>query len=241
MYGRWMAAVLTCGTEAVLSYESAAELFEIVPQRRREISVSVPANARIERPGIVTRRRKLAPEDVTRHHGIPLTSPVCTLIDLGAFLDRDQLEAAINEGRQARPDRPGDPPPGARRGHASAWYEGPPRDARRTFTCTDSTLERLFLPIVRRVGLSRPETGCRLNGFKVDFYWPDLGLVVETDGLRYHRTPAQQASDRIRDQAHSAAGLTPLRFTRAQVRFEPAHVEATLLAVARRLGATRDR
>jgi very-short-patch-repair endonuclease len=74
-----------------------------------------------------------------------------------------------------------------------------------------------------------------LNGFKVDFYWPDLGLVVETDGLRYHRTPAQQARDRIRDQAHAAAGLTPLRFTRAQVHFEPERVHATLVAVARRL------
>ena len=36
-------------------------------------------------------------------------------------------------------------------------------------------------------------------------------LVVETDGLRYHRTPAQQSRDRRRDQAHTAAGLTPLR------------------------------
>jgi very-short-patch-repair endonuclease len=106
---------------------------------------------------------------------------------------------------------------------------------RRTFTLTDSELERRFLPIVRRTGLSLPRTGHHLNGFKVDFYWPDLGLVVETDGLRYHRTPAQQSRDRLRDQAHAAAGLTPLRFTHAQVRYEPRHVQATLEAVARRL------
>jgi very-short-patch-repair endonuclease len=78
-------------------------------------------------------------------------------------------------------------------------------------------------------------TGRRINGFKVDFYWPDLGLVVETDGLRYHRTPAQQARDRSRDQAHTAAGLTCLRFTHAQVRYEPEQAEKTLRAVARRL------
>jgi very-short-patch-repair endonuclease len=58
-------------------------------------------------------------------------------------------------------------------------------------------------------------------------------LVVETDGLRYHRTPAQQARDRLRDQTHLAAGLKPLRFTHAQMKFEPAYVEATLAAVAR--------
>lgn len=63
-----------------------------------------------------------------------------------------------------------------------------------------------------------------------------LGLVVETDSLRYHRTPAQQTRDRIRDQAHSGAGLTPIRFTHAQVRYQPARVQATLTAVAGRLG-----
>jgi very-short-patch-repair endonuclease len=72
----------------------------------------------------------------------------------------------------------------------------------------------------------------------VDFYWPRLGLVVETDGLRYHRTPSQQARDRLRDQAHTAAGLTTLRFTAAQVRFEEARVKATLIAVVTRLDGT---
>jgi very-short-patch-repair endonuclease len=80
-------------------------------------------------------------------------------------------------------------------------------------------------------------TGNYLNGFKVDFYWPDLRLVVETDGLRYHRTPAQQARDRVRDQAHLAAGFIPLRFTHWQVRYERDYVRRTLLAVARRIEA----
>jgi len=85
---------------------------------------------------------------------------------------------------------------------------------------------------VRQAGLPRPRTQEHVNGFRVDFYWPELGLVVETDGLRYHRTPAEQARDRRRDQAHTAAGLTCLRFTHAQVRFEPDHVWATLAASA---------
>jgi very-short-patch-repair endonuclease len=74
-----------------------------------------------------------------------------------------------------------------------------------------------------------------VEDFKVDFYWPDLGLVVETDGLRYHRTAQQQAKDRVRDQALTAAGLTVLRFTRAQIRYEPDYVETTLRKVVRRL------
>jgi hypothetical protein len=40
-----------------------------------------------------------------------------------------------------------------------------------------------------------------------DFFWPDLGFVVETDSLRHHRTAAEQATDIGRDQAHVRAGL----------------------------------
>jgi very-short-patch-repair endonuclease len=97
-------------------------------------------------------------------------------------------------------------------------------------------LERLLLPIARRAGLPKPLTQVYVNGQRVDFYFPELGVVVETDGLRYHRTPAQQARDRERDQAHFAADLVPLRFTRAQVKFQPAHVEEVLAAVAARRG-----
>jgi len=105
---------------------------------------------------------------------------------------------------------------------------------------TDSELERRFLPLVDQAGLPRPLTQQRLNGFKVDFFWPGLGLVIETDGLRYHRTPAEQARDRLRDQTHTAAGLTQLRFTHAQVRYEAAHVRRTLAAIAHRLDRAPD-
>jgi Protein of unknown function (DUF559) len=102
---------------------------------------------------------------------------------------------------------------------------------RTTLLLTDSELERRSIPIAGRAGLPAPETGIWLHGSKVDFYWPDLGLAVETDGLRYHRSPTQQARDRRRDQALTPAGLTPLRFTHAQIAFDADDVEATLRAV----------
>lgn len=61
----------------------------------------------------------------------------------------------------------------------------------------------------------------------------------ETDGLRYHRTPAQQAEDRRRDQVHTAAGLTTIRFAESQIRYEAEHVRGTLAAVTRRLESQR--
>jgi very-short-patch-repair endonuclease len=101
------------------------------------------------------------------------------------------------------------------------------------FVLTESEPERRFLPIAALAGLPRRQTQQVVNGFRVDFFWPQLGLVVETDGLRYHRTAEQQARDRVRDQAHTAAGLTPLRFTHWQVRHDQGHVERTLRSVAR--------
>jgi len=99
---------------------------------------------------------------------------------------------------------------------------------RDTFLLTDEELERLFLSLVREMGLPLPRTREMVNGFEVDFFWPELKLVVETDGLRYHRTPSAQARDALRDQIHTAAGYTRLRFSHHQVRYEPAHVKRIL-------------
>lgn len=236
-YGRWMAAVLSCGPEAAVSHTDAGALWELLRPRGGRIEVSVPARVVIRRRGIVAHRRTgLTAQDVTRHHGIPVTSVICTIVDLAPRLERGQLEAVINEADKrglANPERlrkaldgmPGRP--GVRIVRSLL--------DRHTFRLTDSELERLFLPIARTAGLSTPLTQQWVNGFKVDFYCPDLGLVVETDGGRFHRTGAQQTRDRRRDQAHTVAGMTPLRFTHAQVKFEPDHVRATLAVVARRL------
>ena len=106
------------------------------------------------------------------------------------------------------------------------------RRVTRRFSRTDSPLEREFLRIVKRAGLPPPQTQAHVNGHRVDFHWPELHLVVETDGLRYHRTAATQAADRQRDQDHFLAGLTALRFSRVQVKDDGAHVEAVLRRAA---------
>lgn len=230
--GEWMAAVLSCGPGAALSHRSAAALWGLTADRAL-IEVTVPAGRFRDRPGIRVHR---GGREVRRRHAIPVTSPACTLIDLAAALDADDLEAAINEADKhdvidpERLRRELD----RRTGRHGVKALRRILD-RRTFTLTDTKLERRFLPLAQAAGLSQPLTQIHLNGYRVDFWWPELKLVVETDGLRYHRTAAEQTRDRVRDQVHAAAGLTPLRFTRAQVAFDPAHVRATLGAVAARL------
>src|SRR3954454_16996930 len=169
---------------------------------------------------IAARRSTLEPDDVTECDGIFVTTPILTLIGLATRLPARPLEAAINEADKLDLV---DPPTLRRALDTRKGQRGtrPLRAIldRSTFVLTHSELERRFVPIAARAGLPRPQTQRHLNRFRVDFYWPDLGLVVETDGLRYHRTAEQQLKDRLRDQTHTAAGRTPLRFTHWQVRF----------------------
>jgi very-short-patch-repair endonuclease len=238
--GHWMAAVLYLAPEAYLSHTSAAELWGISghPDRvSRPIHVSLARDVSRRAPGIRTHRpSSLRSGDRALRDRIPVTSPTRTLIDLATVLSPGRLERAVNEA-----DRLDLVDPETLRAAVERrkGVRGRPSLLRlldrRTFVLTDSELERRFLAVVRRAGLPEPITGVHLNGFKVDFFWPGLRLVVETDGLRYHRTPTQQARDRERDQAHARAGLTPLRFTYAQVRYEPEGVVGTLRAVVERL------
>jgi hypothetical protein len=94
--GRFMAAVLACGDGAVLSHESAANLWGIRKAGLDPIDVSIPANRRIRRQGIRVHRRNPMPPTTTERT-IALSQPLFTLVDLAATLEPDPLEAAINE------------------------------------------------------------------------------------------------------------------------------------------------
>jgi very-short-patch-repair endonuclease len=161
---------------------------------------------------------------------------VRTLVDLATRLPEAAVEGALNEADKH--DRV-DPERLRRELERMTGQPGVPALRRlldrRTFRLTDSELERRFLRLVRGAGLPIPQTRVVINGVRVDFFWHELGLVVETDGLRYHRTPLQQARDRRRDQIHTAAGLTTMRFTHGQIRFEPADVQRLLIGVVKRL------
>jgi very-short-patch-repair endonuclease len=228
--GRWMAAVLACGEGAVLSHRSAAALWGIGAERPGVIDVSVCRRTRLRRPGIHVRSRPgLGQGDIAYRDGIPVTGIVQTLIDIAAELSRTAVERAVNDA-----DKLDLIDPEALRS-ALDGYDGetgsrPLRallDAR-TFRLSDSDLEIAFRPIAAETGLPAPVTKQMVNGFEVDFFWPDLGLVVETDGLRYHRTPAAQARDALRNRTHTLAGMTPLRFTHYEVRYEASKVAQAL-------------
>jgi predicted transcriptional regulator of viral defense system len=187
---RWMAAVLACGEGAALSHHSAAALWGIGKERGGQIDVSVRRRCRHRRAGIRAMSRPSLPAaDVAIRNRIPVTSPARTLVDLATELGETALERAVNEAdkhdlidpealRVALRDFAGEP--GVRPLRALL--------DRQTFSLSDSDLEILFRPIATAAGLPQPQTKAWASGYEVDFFWPQLGLAVETDGLRYHRT-----------------------------------------------------
>jgi very-short-patch-repair endonuclease len=234
---RWMAAVLACGPGAALSHRSAGLLWGILGSEGAAIDVSVRRRCELRPYGLRVRGRpSLRETDLTYRNWIPVTNPAQTMVDLATELGKSELERAVNDA-----DKRDVIHVGALRG-ALDLYTGMPGARflrglidRLTFRLSDSELEVRFRSIAVAAGLPQPLTKQWVNGYEVDFYWPQLGLVVETDGARFHRTPSAQTRDARRDRAHVLAGMTPLRFTHYEVRYERHLVQSALQAANRPL------
>jgi very-short-patch-repair endonuclease len=233
--GLWVGAQLASGAGSGLSHQSSAEHWGIRNLGNGPIELFSTGQRRV--PGLTVHRRpSLKAQHVRRKQGIRLTSLVVTIIDLAPRLPGSEVEAMIGEA-----DRLGLIDPEELRDELSSYrgWKGVAKVRqlldRRSYVLTHTWLERLFLQLLVEAGLPLPQGQARRGKSRVDFHWDDLGLVVETDGLTYHRTAAKQSEDLRRDHAHLAAGRTPLRFSHAQIRYEADYVRDQIAAVAARL------
>jgi very-short-patch-repair endonuclease len=101
---------------------------------------------------------------------------------------------------------------------------------------TRSPLEDAFLHLCH--DLPRPRVNESVEGFEVDFHWPEQHIIVETDGHEHHGSRAAFERDRERDQTLIAAGWTVLRFTHRQISDAPERVRHVLVSVRSRSPAT---
>jgi very-short-patch-repair endonuclease len=207
---RWMAAVLALEGNGVLSHRSAAALWRLLPPTDGPADVSLPGGGgRRPRNGIrIHRCQSLQPEHMTRHRGIPVTSPARTLADLRTTVPTEKLRRAVRQadvlGLQTGPDIVSDR--------------------------TRSELEREFLQLCRRHRLPAPRVNLRVGSLTVDFCWVEQRLIVETDGYRYHRGRAAFEDDRARDLELRALGYEVARLSYRQVFDEPQRVASSLRA-----------
>ncbi|MDX6582933.1 MAG: hypothetical protein QOI10_2117 [Solirubrobacterales bacterium] len=228
-HAREIAAVLACGDGALLSHQSAAYLYGLLPYPAQPGPVDITVTGRHtgRHPGVRLHRTTTLHRYERRERSkIPVTAPPRTVVDLAGCCTPLELEDAVAEAFALRltnraqllraiADRPG------RRGIAGlrSLLDGGPKRTR-------SVPERRLLSKLRATELPEPETNFRIAGWEVDLYWPAHRLVVEVDGYAAHSSPRAFERDRRKDAELAALGLTVRRFSARQVRDRPGAVVA---------------
>jgi very-short-patch-repair endonuclease len=234
-FGAESAALLACGDDAVISHHTAAGLWRLT-ERGGVVHVSTPGVVGRKREGIRAHRATLREDEVITRHGIRVTTPARTLLDLSPSMPERALDRLVEEAQVLdlvtradllRTVEQGAHRPGIRK---LATIVGSPDEP----AFTRSEAERLLVELVRTAGLPRPHTNTRVAGHEVDAVWRADKLIVEVDGWTYHRTRQAFERDRARDGRLLVAGYRVLRITWRQLTREPAKVTAMLGAVLTR-------
>jgi very-short-patch-repair endonuclease len=239
-----MAAVLQLRGKGIISGLSAARIWRIWGESdpdRVEVTL-VGAQAR-QPPGLRVRRLATLPsQEIRRRHGIPLTSPSRTLLDLANRLTPLELEAALANARGMRLVR--DTQIRQTLAAAPRRTAGIARlrdllDSEITARDTRSLYERKLLHLIHLAELPRPVTNVMVAGHMVDMFWPDAGLVVEFDSWAFHGDRHAFERDRMRDQDLTVKGLTAIRVTARQVDGQSYATIARLAGALAALGRVR--
>lgn len=234
------AAHLHAGPDSLLSHGAAGVLLHLRPIGGQPVELIVARGQSRGLPGTVRHRPRtpVDPAHVVRVRGLPVTDAPRTILDLAAQVSitrlRHLVEHAEVEGicpvglvgarlsqRRGRGQR------GTARLARVLDELGPGEGMAR------SELELLLAPVLAAAGLPPAQheyplpTTSDLRGF-VDRAWPELRLIIEADGRRWHTRRADFARDAQRDLEASALGWHTLRVTWEMLRFDP-EVTAALI------------
>jgi very-short-patch-repair endonuclease len=218
----------------VLSHCAAADLWELRATKEPRIDVTVSSDRRGDR-AVRIRRNAIAPGESTTRHGIPVTTPLRTLLDVAAVVDRHELERAIRQAvyrkltttallAEAVHNRPGQRGTKRLRQTLTTLGEAP--------GLTRSELEQRFVRFLRKHRLPMPALNqqMRVRGgrIEVDCLWRAQRVIVELDGRDAHdSTPAFEA-DRARDAALVAGLWRVVRVTSTRMRTDGKRLAAEL-------------
>lgn len=213
-HGRLLAATLACGEGSVVSHGTAAWLYGLKQKPPEAVDVIAPVEAGRKIAGI---RRRFVPmpvgREVWRRGGVPVTSPMRTLVDCAGSAPREvagMIEQAsvlgVLDVRAIDAILDGPRRRGARRllRTLEPWRRYKPGIKIR------SRMEAKLLPLLTEAGLPIPQTNVRLRvgpkSYEVDFLWRPQKVIVETDGGRFHDNPVAGSRDSDRNQALTGAG-----------------------------------
>jgi hypothetical protein len=228
------AAVLYAGPGAMLSHGTAIWWLDLLKYPPPEIHVSTPR--RIQSIGhiIVHDRRRIRR---AWRKGLPVTTPSRAILDFAATGPHDLLRLVLaNADYHDLLDVHELQKLTGRGVDGSAALNDALRIHLPQLAYTRSDNEILLLTFCESQHVPIPEMNVYLHGFLVDALWRKQHLVVEIDGHRGHRTPAQLYDNHRRDLALRAKRFVVLRYARRQFIETPAAVaEDVLFHLAREL------
>jgi very-short-patch-repair endonuclease len=240
-------ALLACGPGSMVSYTSAAVMWEMIPPRPGEPIHLTTIGQQRSRAGIVVHRsRVLADADVTIHLGLPLTSPARTLLDLCEVLGPREVERALDEAlarRIATIDGVLDVADRFRNRKGALALLRMALDRTMPAGAARTKWQRTASKAFRDAGLPPGEEDVWWLGYQHDFLWRAHRVTLEIDGYPWHATKTNMERDRAKDLRVKQAGGDPNRVSNTQVErkiFEVVALVAARLALhdpARRRGA----
>ncbi len=237
------AAVLSTAQPAAASHRTAAVLWGMMSRRSEPIEIVTTRHRRPKRSGPTVHESKdLLTSDIVNLDGIPVTTAVRTIVDLGASAPPWLVERCLDSGLRrnlftawqvrcfiARVARPGRTGVGTIRPLVMdriAWG-----------SITESDLEDLFRAVVSHLPYPMPDLQFKLfepDGEFVgrfDFAYPARTALIETDSERWHMDPRSFQRDREKQNRAHALGWTVYRFTWHQLVDDPASVRRIITAI----------
>ena len=235
--GRWLAATLACGGEAVLSHREGAALLGLRSSERSRVDVTVPGRSRCGQRGIeVHVVRALNAAEVTEVDGLRVTTVARTLLDLCDVVPAPQVRRAFEQA-----ERMGELDYRALRlvaerahgRHALKVFLPLIAEDHRGAARAKSDLEARFLDFVRDHGLPAPAANAIVGGYEVDVHWPGTKLIVELDSWAFHRSKRSFYSDRAKWLDLRARGFDVLTVTDPMLSKQPKRIAGAIRSYAR--------
>jgi hypothetical protein len=203
-----------------------------------DVEISMKRHYRRIRDDVISHESKdLRASDIATVDGVPVTSAVRTVVDLGASSSPRFVERCLDSGLRrelftawqvrcfiARVARPGRNGVGTIRPLVEERLEWA--------TITESDLEDLARIVIKSVGHPMPETQYLLNRAggafvgRYDFAYPTRMSIIEADSYRWHMDSASFERDRVKQNEAQALGWTVYRITWRQLVDDPESVRA---------------
>jgi len=223
------AGVLTCKDEAVVSDAWGSYFWGLEREPELPVDVTRTAGSHRGRKEVYVHRTILTdPRDFTERLGLPITSPERTILDRAESLSQYNLEALIAEALvqklvtvhslKAIVNRAG-----RRKGIPKlikAITHSP--------GLTRSQYERLLRRICRDANLPQPRMNAIVEGYEVDAYFEQYGVIVEVNPFSTHGHQRAHDKDTRKIAELTAKGYVLIPFTDTQLVREPLYVVARL-------------